>query len=74
MSETELILDAIRSLESRVVDYEQEQRETNAAIYKHMAATYVTCKEFDPVKAITYGFVGLILVAVVVALLSLVVL
>lgn len=42
-------------------------------VLKELSSTYVTKGEFAPVKAIAFGLVGLILVAVVGAILSLVV-
>lgn len=37
---------------------------------KGMQENYVTKKEFFPVRLITYGFVGLVMVTVIVAIIS----
>lgn len=42
-------------------------------IKETVSATYVTKDQFEPIRNIVYGLVGLILVSVVVALLSVVV-
>lgn len=42
-------------------------------IESRLERSYVTKEEFDPVKKIVYGLVGLILVAVVTALIALII-
>jgi hypothetical protein len=48
-------------------------KEKLASVENKVSSNYVSKQEFDPVKIIVYGLVGLILVAVVGALISLVV-
>lgn len=48
-------------------------KEKLTSVETKVSSNYVSKEEFDPVKKIVYGLVGLILVAVVGALISLVV-
>jgi len=70
--EYDLILQAITDLKERFDRFDEKQDAQIAAVYKKMSDDFVTCKEFDPVRNAVYAAIGIIGVAVIGALITLV--
>jgi hypothetical protein len=65
---TKFLVDKVQSMEKKLENHYVTQEE-----FKQVKDEYVSQSDFWPVKTIAYGFVGLILIAVVGALLTLIV-
>ncbi len=73
MSEYDLIIAAIDGLKDRFDRFEEKQDTQIDSIYKKLTDEYVTCKEFEPIQKAVYAAIGLIVFAVIGALVTLVI-
>ncbi len=64
--------DKIDKLEKSVIKGFSELKEEFKCIREENANRYVSKEKFEPVRAIAYGFVGIVMTAVVVAIITLV--